>query len=96
LEIVPMRTPLTLFVWGPNRVAPVRVTEFSVTEEAFDVALNPTRAKVSLGLRVLTVDDLGAGTRGGGLFMSYLARKEQLAAQAVRGSFALLGIPGIP
>lgn len=96
LEIVPMRTPLVLFVWGPNRIAPVRVTELSITEEAFDVALNPIRAKVSLGLRVLTVDDLGAGTRGGGLFMSYLARKEQLASRAARGSFAALGIPGIP
>jgi hypothetical protein len=96
LEIVPMRTPLTLFVWGTNRIVPVRVTDLSITEEAFDVALNPTRAKVSLGLRVLTVDDLGAGTRGGGLFMSYLARKEQLASRATRGSFATLGIPGIP
>jgi hypothetical protein len=96
LEIVPMQTPLILFVWGPNRIAPVRVTEFSITEEAYDVALNPTRAKVSLGLRVLTVDDLGPGTRGGGMFMGYLARKEQLAARATRGSFELLGIPGIP
>lgn len=96
LEIVPMRSPLTLFVWGTSRIVPVRVTELSITEEAFDIHLNPTRAKVSLGLRVLTVDDLGAGTRGGGLFMSYLAKKEQLAAAAVRGSFATLGIPGIP
>ena len=40
-------------------MAPVRVTEFSVTEEAFDPDLNPIRAKVSIGLRVLTVDDLG-------------------------------------
>jgi hypothetical protein len=96
LEIIPSRTPLTLFVWGPNRVAPVRVTEFSITEEAFDVALNPIRAKVSLGLRVLSVDDLGFATRGGGLFMSYLTRKEQLSASAAAGSFATLGIAGIP
>jgi hypothetical protein len=96
LEIVPARTPLTLFVWGSNRIVPVRVTDLSITEEAFDVALNPIRAKVSIGLRVLTVDDLGAGTRGGGLFMSYLARKEQLASRATRSAFATLGIPGIP
>jgi hypothetical protein len=96
LEIVPMRTPLTLFVWGINRIVPVRVTELSITEEAFDVALNPTRAKVSIGLRVLTVDDLGAGTRGGGLFMSYLARKEKLATPAVLAASAVVGIPGTP
>lgn len=96
LEIVPMRSPLTLFVWGTNRIAPVRITDLSITEEAFDVALNPIRAKVSIGLRVLTVDDLGANTRGGGLFMTYLARKEQLARGATKGTFAMLGIPGIP
>src|SRR5688572_17516285 len=59
LEIAPMQAPLTVFVWSPNRVVPVRITELSVTEEAFDVNLNPIRAKVSLGMRVMTVDDLG-------------------------------------
>ena len=53
LEIVPMETPLTLFVWSANRIVPVRMTDFSVTEEAFDPTLNPIRAKVSLGMRVL-------------------------------------------
>jgi hypothetical protein len=96
LEIIPNRTPLTLFVWGRNRVVPVRVMEFSITEEAFDVALNPIRAKVSLGLRVLSVDDLGFATRGGGLFMSYLSRKEQLSASSASSVFTVLGIPGVP
>ena len=50
--------PLTLFVWGPKRVLPVKLTEFSITEEAYDAALNPIRAKVSLGLRVLSYSDL--------------------------------------
>ena len=40
-----METPLSLFVWSRNRVLPVRVTDFSVTEEAFDTSLNPIRAK---------------------------------------------------
>src|SRR5512141_1002560 len=64
LEILPPEAPLVLFVWSRNRIAPVRVTEFSVTEEAFDPVLNPIRAKVSLGLRVLNVDDLGYSHRG--------------------------------
>ena len=64
---------------------PVRITDLSITEEAFDVDLNPIRAKVSLGLRVLSVDDLGFDHRGGTLFMGYLRNKEGLAGRgAVR------------
>lgn len=96
LEIVPMEAPLTLFVWSRARVVPVRVTELSITEEAFDAALNPIRAKVSLGLRVLSVDDLGFSNKGGGLFMSYLQRKEQLAARGPGGTLGQLGLTGIP
>ena len=49
-----MQAPLTLFVWSANRIVPVRITDFSITEEAFDPPLNPIRAKVSLGMRVLS------------------------------------------
>jgi hypothetical protein len=96
LEIAPMEAPLTLFVWSKNRILPVRLTEFSITEEAFDVSLNPIRAKVSLGLRVLSVDDVGFDHKGGGLFMTYLQRKEQLAQRNLGGTIDRLGIGGIP
>jgi len=79
LEILAPEAPLVVFVWSRNRVVPVRVTEFSVTEEAFDPELNPIRAKVSLGMRVLTVDDLGYAHRGGTLFLAYLRTREALA-----------------
>lgn len=95
LEIVPMETPLALFVWSKTRIVPVRLTDFSITEEAFDPALNPLRAKVSIGLRVLSVDDLGFAHKGGGLFMTYLQTKEKLAAKVASGGFAALGIGGI-
>jgi hypothetical protein len=95
LEIVPMETPLALFVWSKTRVLPVRVTELSVTEEAFDPNLNPIRAKVSLGLRVLSVNDLGFDHKGGNLFMNYLQQKENLAAMST-GALNALGITGIP
>ena len=95
LEIAPMQGPLTLFIFGARRIVPVRVQELSVTEEAFDPSLNPIRAKVSLGLRVLTVDDLGFEGRGGGLFMTYLQVKEQLALAHPAGTFDLFGISGI-
>lgn len=96
LEIAPALAPLPLFVFGAKRIVPVRITELSITEEAFDAALNPMRAKVSLGLRVLSVDDLGFDVKGGNLFMTYLQGKEQLASRAAGGSFASLGINGIP
>lgn len=96
IEIAPAQAPLPLFVFGPKRIVPVRITELSITEEAFDTALNPIRAKVSLGLRVLSVDDLGFDAKGGGLFMTYLQAKEQLAQQSKRGSFSVLGINGLP
>jgi len=96
LEIVAAVADLTVFVFGPKRIAPVRITEFTVTEEAFDVSLNPIRAKVSLGMRVLTIDDVPFEERSGGLFMSYLKAKEQLAAQGKSKAFGALGITGIP
>ena len=96
LEIIPLEQPLTLFVWSKSRVAPVRLTDFSITEEAFDTSLNPIRAKVSLGMRVLNVDDLGFDHPGGHIFMSYLANKEQLAAKAGSVALTVLGLGGIP
>ncbi len=95
LEIAPIEAPLTLFIWGRSRILPVQVTEFSINEEAFDPALNPIRAKVGLGLRVLSVADLGFEHRGGGLFMTALGAKEQLASKAL-GSLAAFGLSGIP
>ena len=95
LEIIPMQAPLALFVWGKSRIVPVKITEFSITEEAFDPALNPIRAKVGLGLRVLSVDDLGFDTKGGSVFMTYLTTKEKLAGRAAEGAFSALGIGGI-
>ena len=96
LEITPAETPLALFVWSKERVVPVRLTDFSVTEEAFDPRLNPLRAKVSLSLRVLSVDDLGFAHKGGALYMVYQQNKERLAQRATGGTLALLGLTGIP
>ncbi len=43
IEILPPVAPLTVFVWGPKRALPVKLTEFSITEEAHDLKLNPIR-----------------------------------------------------
>jgi len=96
LEIAPMESPLTLFVWSRFRIVPVRVTELSITEEAFDPRLNPIRAKVSIGMRVLSVDDLGFNHKGGSLYLMYQQQKERFAAAAASALTSTLGIGGIP
>jgi hypothetical protein len=96
LEVAPSEAPLAVFVWSAQRVLPVRITEFSVTEEAFDPFLNPIRAKLSLGMRVLNVDDLPASHRGTNLFLGYLQRRELLAAKAPSSGLDALGIGGLP
>jgi hypothetical protein len=92
LEIIPLEQPLTLFVWSATRVVPVRLTEFSITEEAFDPNLNPIRAKVSLGMRVLSVDDLGFDHPGGRMYLTYLTNKETLAGQVAAAALTTLGL----
>jgi hypothetical protein len=94
IEISPIEMPLTLFTWGSKRVMPVRLTELSVNESAFDVNLNPIRASLSIGMKVLTVSDLPAGHRGAELYLAHLAQKEQLARRARAGSLAQLGLGG--
>lgn len=96
LEILPPEAPMVLFVWSANCVVPVRLTEFSITEEAFDAALNPMRAKVSLGLRVMSTDDLGFDHRGGNIFVNHLRTREALAAKTGAASLQSLGITGVP
>jgi len=70
IEILPMESMLTLFVWSKTRITPVRITELDITEEAFDPQLNPIRARVSLGIL----------TPAGSLYMAYQIEKETLAA----------------
>jgi hypothetical protein len=96
LEILPPEAPLVLFIWSKSRVVPVRVTEFSITEEAFDPALNPLRAKVSLGLHVMSTDDLGFAHKGGTIFLSYLRAREALAAKVGSANLTSLGAANLP
>ncbi|HEY7187353.1 MAG TPA: hypothetical protein VH436_12440 [Vicinamibacterales bacterium] len=96
LEILPPEAPLVLFVWSANRVVPVRVTELSITEEAFDPLLNPIRAKVSLGLRVMSTDDLGFDHKGGNAFLAYLRAREALAGKTGTATLQQLGLDRLP
>ncbi len=96
LEIIPLEQPITLFIWSSSRVVPIRLSEFNITEEAFDASLNPIRAKVSLGMRVLSVDDLGFQHPGGRMYMSYLSNKESLAAKVASVPLTTLGLGRLP
>jgi len=81
IEILPMSSNLTLFAWGANRVTPVRLTAIEIAEEAFDPQLNPIRAKVSLSMRVLNVNDVGFLNPAGAMYMAYQIGKESMAAR---------------
>lgn len=51
--------PTVLFVWGPGRIVPVRVTTLTITEKLYDATLlNPTHVEAQIGLRVLTQQEL--------------------------------------
>lgn len=82
IEILPMESALTVFAWSNRRVTPVRITDMEITEQAFDPQLNPIRAKVSLGLRVLSVNDVGFLTPAGALYLVYQTTKEAMAQMA--------------
>lgn len=91
IEVIPAEAPLTLLVWGTNRVLPVRLTSFTISEEAFDPNLNPIRAKVTFDLTVLTYQDLGLTSVGGALFMAHHIAKEALAREGGPASLAAAG-----
>jgi hypothetical protein len=79
IEILPMQSALTLFVWSKSRITPVKFTDIDITEEEFDPQLNPIRAKVKLGMRVLNVNDVGFLNPAGAMYMVYQIQKEALA-----------------
>ena len=92
IEILPPTAPLTLFIWGKRRILPVRLTEFSITEDAHHPNLSPIRAKVSLGLRVLSYSDVSAENPAWSLFLAHQVLKETMAAIATTGSLnAVIG-----
>ncbi|HEY4018987.1 MAG TPA: hypothetical protein VGM75_09895 [Pseudonocardiaceae bacterium] len=98
IEIAQVEAPLTVLVLGRNRSMPVRLTEFSVTEDGFDTELNPIRAKVSLTARVLNFDDVGFTKTAGRIYRSYQSHKEFLSGKAPQitaiGAVGLTVLPG--
>lgn len=89
----PENLPVVLFVWGKARVVPVRVTSCTVTEQAFDQMLNPIRARVDLGLGVLSYIELPKDNLGAQAFNAMLVQREVLAGlNLVNSAEAVLGL----
>lgn len=91
VEVFPIEGPMTLFVWGPTRVLPVRVTSLNITEEAYDTLLNPTRAKVELSLTVMSYQDLKLTNPGRALFLVHQITKELMAMSNIFNSAQNIG-----
>jgi hypothetical protein len=79
IEIIPPEAPLTLLIWGEKRVLPVRISSFSINEQAYDPRLNPIRANVSLTLQVLSYFDLEQKSLGAKAFLVHQTIKEKMA-----------------
>jgi hypothetical protein len=82
------RLPLTLFVWGPERVTPVRLKTLTIHETAFDELLNPIQATADLSFTVLRVDDLSSDDT--------VARAAAKYYQVAREAKAFLQLAQIP
>jgi hypothetical protein len=91
IEVIPVEAPMTLFVFGPQRVLPVRLTSLSITEEAHDQLLNPIRAKVELSLTVLSYTDLQIVSPGRVLFLVHHILKEVMATTNIFSNIQNVG-----
>jgi hypothetical protein len=80
--------PTVLFIWGPQRIVPVRVSSLSITEMLYDTLLNPTHADVSITLTMLTPEDLAASTGE----LKEIAKGAYLYSQGLRQVQALANL----
>jgi hypothetical protein len=60
------KVPVVLFIWGPGRIVPVRLTKIDIEEQAWNQLLYPTRAKVTVGMKVITSEALAWDVIEGG------------------------------
>jgi hypothetical protein len=98
IEVVPPEAPFTLFIWGPKRVLPVRLTSFTITEQAYDPALNPIQATVNLGMQVLNYTDFPVSHPGYSMFLAHQVVKETMAVIGSVGNISAVagGSIGLP
>ncbi|MEM8993990.1 MAG: hypothetical protein AAGF23_04280 [Acidobacteriota bacterium] len=79
VNVVPPLAPHLVFVWGQQRVLPVRLESMAITEELFNGNLTPISASVALDLRVLTYSDAYPGDTEYKLFYTHQQSMEEMA-----------------
>ncbi len=97
------QVPIVLFVWGIERVVPVRVTSLNVTERLYDSLLNPTHAEAQIEMRVLTQEELESMAQSSSLMArmakfayTYTLGLRQALAVANLGNAAEAAIEALP
>jgi hypothetical protein len=63
-----VKVPKILFIWGPTRVLPVRITSMTIAEKQYDMLLNPVEAEVQIGLAVIPEPPKESDPVGNGAF----------------------------
>ena len=82
------QVPTVLFIWGPGRIVPVRITGLTITEKLYDALLNPIHAEAAINLRVLTPDELQAVTGP----LAEVAKVAYTYSQGLRQALALANL----
>jgi hypothetical protein len=86
IEIVPDYALPLMLILGPNRSLPVKIEQYSVSEQQFDTLLNPIRATVDLSLHALTYSDVLSSNPAYGRFIAYQQALVQFASTPSRSS----------
>ena len=100
VRYVPFKTvPTVLFVWGPGRIVPVRVTSLTITEKLYDpLLLHPTHAEAQIGLSVLTDEELKQVTgplgvlSNGAYDYTFRLRRTLALANLANGAESIIGM----
>jgi hypothetical protein len=79
----------TLFVWGENRIVPVRVTALRIVERLFNPNLSPIQVSVEV---TLVMAEPAGGEGSAGYLDAYTANLAALASSAYTALLAPLGI----
>src|SRR5215470_5023995 len=91
VEVLPPLAPRLLFVWGPNRVLPVRITSLGFTEKEFNTSLNPIFAEVTVKLEVYPYSE--AGDPEYNYLLANLTKLETQSALNTAAAGANIGVP---
>jgi hypothetical protein len=91
IEVIPPTGPLTLFVWGPQRIVPVQLKELSIEEQTFDSKLNPITAKATVSMKVVSYNELSLVHPGYWIFLAHQLTKEVFATIGSVGNLGSIG-----